>query len=214
MAQRITALEPQKRSKDRVNVYLDGTFAFGLAMIEATRLHVGDVLTDEDVAALKAADEIERARDKALNYLSYRPRSEAEVRRYLSKREFSEVVVEEVIAYLTEIDLVDDEAFARFWVENRTRCRPRGRRGLVYELRQKGVSSVAIESALVDYDEEAAAWRVAEEQARRLTHVSPDQFKRRLRGRLARRGFPYSLIREILATYTSPDYNFGESEVG
>lgn len=214
MARRITALEPQKRSKDRVNVYLDGTFAFGLAVTEATRLHVGDKLTDEEIAALKAADEIERARDKALNYLSYRPRSEAEIRRYLSERKFSEVVVEEVVRYLTEIDLVDDEAFARFWVENRTRFRPRGRRGLVYELRQKGVASVAIESALADYDEEAAAWRVAEEQARRLTHVSPDQFKRRLQGRLARRGFPYGLIREILATYTSPDHNFGESEVG
>ena len=76
----ITALIAQKRNKDRVNVYLDGEFAFGLAAIEAIRLRQGQVLSDEEIEHLKALDEIERAHERALNLLSYRPRSAQEIR--------------------------------------------------------------------------------------------------------------------------------------
>ena len=69
---------------------------------------------------------------------------------------------------------------------------------LQYELRQKGVASRAIDGALEDYDEVKAVRKVAHEQARRLTHLDPETFHRRLYGRLARRGFSSYLIREIL----------------
>ena len=136
MAGRITALEPQKRSRRRYNVYLDGEFAFGLAETEAVRLTLGDWLSDEEITALKEADDVERAREKALSYLSYRPRSETELERYLKDKEFSDRVIEDVIERLRRVELVDDREFARFWVENRTRFRQRGRRALVVELRQ------------------------------------------------------------------------------
>ncbi len=207
MAQKITALEPQKRSKDRVNVYLDDNFAFGLAINAAARLRVGDLLTDQEIEMLKAADEVEKAYDRALNYLSYRQRSETELRRYLAKRGNSEATIEEIIRRLTRAGLVDDAEFARFWVENRTKFRPRGRRGLLHELRQKGVSTEIIDAVLEDYDEDTVAWKVAKDQARRLKYLPFDKFKRRLRSRLARRGFSYELVRDILATYTSSDYN-------
>jgi regulatory protein len=77
MAGTITALRFQKRNKNRVNVYLDGQFAFGLVAIEAARLRVGQTLSDNDVARLQMRDEVERAYERALNFLSYRPRSEA-----------------------------------------------------------------------------------------------------------------------------------------
>ena len=204
MAHKITALEPQKRSRDRVNIYLDGVFAFGLAAIKATSLRVGDELSEQDIEALKAADQIERAYENALNFLSYRPRSKAELQRYLSRRrELPDTVVETVLTRLCKAGLLDDEAFARFWVENRTKFRPRGRRMLVQELRQKGVPPETIEAALAEYNEDASAWKVAENHARRLAHLPPDIFKRRLSGRLARRGFSYDLIHEIIAAYAS-----------
>ncbi|NDJ36558.1 MAG: RecX family transcriptional regulator, partial [Chloroflexi bacterium] len=88
MAGTITALIVQKRNKQRVNVYLDDTFAFGLALDEALHLRRGQVLTDEEVDRLKALDAAARAREAALNYLSYRPRSTAEVRDNLRGKDF------------------------------------------------------------------------------------------------------------------------------
>ncbi|MBN1920354.1 MAG: RecX family transcriptional regulator [Anaerolineae bacterium] len=205
MSGRITALEPQQHSRERVNVYLDGEFAFGLALSAALALRIGDTLTEADIAALRAADEVEKAREKALNYLSYRPRSEAEVRRYLEEREFSFQSIDEVIERLCQVGLIDDNAFASFWVENRNRFRPRGERALAQELRQHGIAPEVIESALSDYDAAAAGDAYAREQARRLAAYPPEQFRRRLAERLARRGFSYDLIQDLLARYASPD---------
>ncbi|MBN2394796.1 MAG: RecX family transcriptional regulator [Anaerolineae bacterium] len=212
MAGSITALEPQKHSRDRVNVYLDGVFAFGLATLVAASLRVGMILTDDEITALRLADEVERARDKALNYLSYRPRSEAELQSHLLESDFAETTVDEVLHRLQEVGLVDDEAFARYWVDNRARFRPRGKRMLVQELRQKGVALDVIETALAEYDEVAAAQHVAEEQARRLTHLPPEVFRRRFWDRLMRRGFSPDIIKEVLATQPFFQLDTEESE--
>lgn len=212
MAGNITALEPQKRSKDRISVYLDDMFAFGLAVLVAAHLRVGMWLSDAEIEALRDADEFERARERALNYLSYRPRSAAELERYLLKHSFSETAVADVLHRLSEVGLVDDEAFARYWVENRARFRPKGKRVLVQELRQKGIASRVIEEALADYDETAAAERVAEAQARRLSNLPPNLFHRRLWARMARRGFSSDIIREVLATQSFSYAHTEESE--
>ncbi len=207
MAGRISALEPQKRSRDRVNVYLDGEFAFGLADVEAARLRIGEELSDAEIANLKAADELKKAHEKSLDFLTHRPRSEAELRRYLRKRQFSAPVVDEILERLRRAALVNDETFANFWVENRIRFRPRGRRALVHELRQKGVPAAIIDTALATYDEENAAEHCARQQAQRLTRLPPQQFQKRLSQRLTRRGFPYEIIRDIVARYSFPDSN-------
>ena len=212
MARCITALEPQKRSRDRVNVYLDGQFAFGLASYVAMELRVGDCLSDAEIARLTAEDEVAHAHNRALDYLSYRPRSEAELRKYLSDKGFQDGVVEEVVARLNRVGLVDDITFARFWRDSRARFRPRGRRVLGYELSQKGVDSATIEEALDDYDEAAALRSAAEEQARRLQHLPADQFRRRLIGRLVRRGFTYELTRDTPSTLDFPQLNDETSE--
>jgi regulatory protein len=212
MAGKITALEPQRHSSRRINVYLDGEFAFGIADVAGAHLRVGDWISDEEIETLRVADARERAREKALNYLSYRPRSEFELTRYLQKRGFSQEVTSEVIERLKQVDLVDDLEFARFWVENRLQFRPRGRRALSYELRQKGLSNAVIQQALEGYDEAAALERVARAQARRLTHLPPEKFRKRLMGRLARRGFSYDRIYDVLARYDSPHSNLSESE--
>ncbi len=214
MAGTVTSLEPQKRSKDRVSVYLDDEFAFGLAGFVAMKLKVGEWLSDEIIAELKAADGLERAHGRALDYLSYRPRSEAELRGYLDEKEFPEAVVTEVITRLEDAGLIDDAAFARYWRDNRARFRPRGKRMLQYELRQKGLSSNAIEDALNEYDEEAAVRAAAQQQLRRLQHLPPDECRRRLFQRLARRGFPYELIQETLASQEFPQLNDGLSGGG
>jgi regulatory protein len=198
MAGTITALVAQKRNKERVNVYLDGEFAFGLALIEALKLHKGQQLSDDDIARLKALDEIEVAHDRALNFLSYRPRSSEEVRRNLHQKEFAERTIETVIERLTGAGLLDDAAFARYWVDNRERFEPRSRRALRYELRQKGVPDPAIQAALDDLDEEDAAYRAASARLRRYARADEETFRKRLGDFLARRGFGYEIVRDVL----------------
>lgn len=199
MAGKITALRFQKRNQNRVNVYLDDRFAFGLAAIEAAHLQVGQTLSDEEIALLQSRDKSERAYERALNFLSYRPRSEAEVRRNLRQAAVDEVAIEAVIERLVRAGLLDDLEFARYWVENRVQFNPRGARALRYELGQKGVAASAIAEALEGFDEQASARAVAETRARRLVHLAPRDFHRKLRGYMARRGFSYSVIEPLIA---------------
>lgn len=216
MAGTITELRFQKRNKDRVNVYLDDRFAFGLAAIEAAHLKVGQTLSDADIARLQKKDEIERAYERALNFLSYRPRSEAEVRRNLREKNLEEDVIEAVIERLTRAGLLDDREFARYWVENRLQFKPRGARALRQELWEKGVPDPIISETIECVDENDAARRVAEDGARRMAHLQPDAFCRKLSAYMARRGFSYAVIKplveEMLETVCCEISDIGGSE--
>lgn len=220
MAGKITALKVQARNKQRVNVHLDGEFAFGLAAIEAARLKIGQSLSDDDIARLKAADEIEAAHERALKFLSYRPRAEAEIRQHLRRHKVSEAAIDEVLARLTRSGLAGDEAFARYWIDNRAQFRPKGRRALQAELRQKGVTREQADEALAAAQpDEEAAYQAAAGRVRRLAKLSRPEFSRKLSGFLARRGFDYATIettidrvwREALAQGLTTDAN-SESE--
>lgn len=197
---KITALKVQARNKSRVNVYLDGEFALGLVKIEAAWLKVGQSLSDADVEKLKRADADEAAYERALEFLSYRPRSEAEIRRHLKKKEMPESRMDAVVARLRRAGLVDDSSFAEQWVENRAAFRPKAKRALKAELRAKGVGANEIEAALEGVDESAAARQLAESRAPRLIRqkLSKLEFKRKLGEYLARRGFDYETISEAV----------------
>jgi regulatory protein len=197
MAGRITSLSVQKRNPERVNVHIDGEFAFGLAMIEAAKLSTGQFLTDADIQALEHVDESERARESALNLLSYRPRSEREVRRRLQRKGFSEQAIESAVQRLLRAKLLDDEAFARYWISNREQFRPRGQFALRQELWRKGVPSRIIDRLLEDVDEAGNAYRAATKRLSRWQRMDPGERRRKLTGYLQRRGFSYDVIREV-----------------
>jgi regulatory protein len=196
---RITGLSPQQKNKERVNVYLDDHFAFGLATIVAARLKVGQVLTEGDVARLRARDEGEEAYDKSIRYLGYRPRSRAEIDRYLKDKKVSEEMRATVLDRLARGELVNDGEFARFWVENREQFAPRGKRALRAELRQKGLSDEEVQTALANVDEERSAYEAAQKRAARMTSLDREIFIRRLSGFLERRGFGYDVVRTVVA---------------
>jgi regulatory protein len=202
MAGTITALVAQKKNKDRVNVYLDGKFAFGLAAIEAVKLRRGQALSDEDIARLRGADDVEKAHNRALHFLSFRPRSEAEVRRNLKDGGVAPDAIETVVERLARAGLLDDRAFAQYWLENRGQFRPRSARALKIELRQKGVDAESIDEALqaAAHDEDEAAFQAALPRARRLAAQHPDvnEFKQKLGAFLARRGFAYEVARDAV----------------
>ncbi len=196
MAGRITALEYQKKNRDRVSVYLDGRFAFGVPAIVAAQLKQGQFLSDTEIASIQEQGDVETAYHKVLDYLSYRPRSRAEVATYLEKRGLLQEQIHAVAERLERAGLLDDVSFARFWVENRERFRPKGLRALRYELRLKGISHEIIEQALASVDVSASAYRSASKKARQVQHLDHREFHRKLVEYLARRGFDYDVARE------------------
>ncbi len=198
MLQKITALRLQKRNHERVNVYLDGQYAFALQAVLAAPLRVGQGLTLEEIDGLQRRDAAEIAYDKALRFLSYRPRSRAEIADYLKRRKVQPDTVGTVIERLEHAGLVDDSAFAQYWVENRESFRPRGARALRHELLQKGVSEAAIARAVEGIDETDGAYRAAQRRVRRLRHLDYQVFRQRLGGFLQRRGFGYDVVKETV----------------
>lgn len=209
----ITALKAQKRRRDRVNLHLDGEFAFGLPRSLAVSLTVGQELEPEEIQRLKAREAEEEAYQRALKLISRRPRSEGELRRYFDRREVSDLAQESVIRRLKKNELVDDLAFARAWIENRNAFRPRGAFALRMELKRKGVADKVIREALSGFDDQEAARSAAQKGARKWKESSEREFKRRLGGYLRRRGFQFGLISDVVAeAWQEVERNSKESE--
>lgn len=195
MDHKITALKAQKRNPNRINVYLDGDFAFGVARIVAAWLQIGQTITDEKILSLQSQDTIEVAYQKALHFLSYRQRSEDEIRRKMKDTGFTEDVTEVILARLRESGMVSDANFARGWVESRASSRPRSRRALAMELHRKGISEEIICKALAEAEDESdLAYRAGMRYANRLSQADWDTFRERLTAFLGRRGFTYGTI--------------------
>lgn len=195
---KITAMEVQRKNPNRVNIHLDGEFAFGLARIVAAWLRLGQELSEEKIEQLVTEDARERALQQAMLFLSYRARSEAEIRKNLQKHEIPDLVIEQTLERLRQDGLANDDQFAQTWVENRTTFRPRSRRMMAMELRQKGLADEAIQSAIQNVDDEASAYEAANKRAARLKGLEWNDFRRKLSEFLARRGFSYGVIAPVV----------------
>lgn len=203
MSGQVTALTPQRGRRERLNVFLDGEFAFGVEAEAAARagLAVGMTLDEDAVARLRGEDEAARYRDDALRFLSFRPRSVVEVERYLRRRGADEASVAATLERLRGAGLVDDAAFARYWIENRGAFSPRGARALQAELRAKGVAPEGIDEALQETGEgeEERAYQAGRKRLRLFARLDEDEFRRRMYGFLQRRGFDYETARAATA---------------
>jgi regulatory protein len=191
MEHKITALTLQKRNRQRINVYLDGEFTFGLARILTAWMQVGQTLSDEKIEQLKAADECEVAYQRAIQFLNYRPRTENEIRQNLLKHDVPETVLDNVVERLQRAGLLDDMRFANAWVENRADLHPRSKRALAYELKQRGIEQQLIQQSLEQFDDDQAAYQAALQKSRKLQGLDWQAFRKKMYGFLARRGFDY-----------------------
>jgi len=196
----ITAMRFQEHNQERVNVYLDEQFALAVPALEAARLKVGQWLSDADLARLLALGEQQLVYDKAVGFLAFRPRSEAEMRRYLRDKGVDDVQAAAVLDKLRAAGYVDDRAFARWWVENRTQFSPRGAFALRRELRLKGIAEALIAEAIAESqpDAEETIERVAAARARRLAGEERAAFRRKLGSFLLRRGFAYEDVAPVV----------------
>ena len=146
---------------------------------------------------MEETDPVQRARAAALRFLSYRPRSEAEVRARLRRR-YSAPVVEQVVSSLVERELLDDTKFAELWRDSRASLNPRSATAIRRELTAKGVARDIADEAVRGMDDVDSAYRAGLKLARRLAQADLSTYRRRLWAYLRRRGFGESVVRSTI----------------
>lgn len=202
---RITALRVQQKNPERVSVYLDGRFAFGLYqdVVLSHGLRKGQVLSVAEQEALLAADAVLVAKAKALSYLAYRARSRFEVRRKLLRGGFDEAVVAQVLDRLEELGYLDDAAYARAYAQGRFETGGYGPQRVRSDLMRRGVARAVIDRVLADvFSEQDDILETARAQAeRRWARLAGEEDPRKRRKKLydflLRRGFSYDTIRRV-----------------
>jgi regulatory protein len=203
----ITKIEQQKRHPDRVNVYLDGEFALGLHkdVVGKYALRKGDNIDQSAITKLTSSDEFASAKSKALRFISRRMHAEKELRAKLIEREYHPKIVDEVIVYLRSIDFVNDEKFAKAFVNDFQLRKPAGRRLLQQQLHLKGISSAIIQNVLGETNENHEYDTALQAAMKKLDHykaskkkLEPQKQQQRIVQFLQRRGFVWSIISPVL----------------
>lgn len=201
----ITRLDPQDNNADRVSVFLDGEFAFGIHedLVVRHGLRVGTRLTSEDIREIESDEAYVDAKQTALDYLAYKPRTEQEVRRKLRKQDVSRPVVDDVIARLHELEYLDDESYAHDYAHNRFSSKKYGPVRIRRELEERGIdrhlAETAVDELFAEKSARGAAWEHAEKRWPRLTDEDdPRRRRQKMYRYLRRRGFTSDTIRPIL----------------
>jgi regulatory protein len=196
----ITSIKPQKSGK-RINVYLDGKFGFGIDLDNFVQqgLKVEQFLEDTEVEKIVKKAEFQKTLDKLLRFATLRPRSESEVRGWMSRKKVHESLKKDLFSKLRHLELIDDEKFARWWVEQRLQFKPKAKRILDNELRIKGIKKEIIEDVLgsTEVDEVKIAKDLLEKKKYRWEKLPKIEAKRKMSDFLARKGFGWEVIKKI-----------------
>ncbi len=214
---KITQVEPQKKNPKRFNIFLDGRFAFGADedLVVEHRLVVGKVLNTSAVEKLLFESEVGKLMERMYRLWNVRSRSEKEVRTYLKnlsfkrkikdKEEISDTAIELLINKLKQKRLLNDEQFAKAWVEARRKSKKKGKIALKMELYQKGIDHGLIDEALKDStpeSEEELAKQALEKKMRIWKNLPILKFKKKAYEFLMRRGFEYDVVNNVVEKFT------------
>jgi len=204
---KITGIKPQKR-KNYFNVFIDSRFSFSLSAegLVKTGLKIGQVVAEEKIKKLLFESQFQKLRDGALHFLSFRPRSEKEIRDYLKKKVYKlkaenqqSDLVDQVIKKLYDQKLVDDQGFAVWWCQQRAKFRPRGERAILMELRQKGVEEEVAREALKEcFNEEESIAKLVAKKQKSWQKFSSRERRQKMGQYLFRLGFSWPSIRSAI----------------
>jgi len=206
--QRITKIEPQKKNPGRRNIYVDDQFILGISdeTLLWAGLRVGDVFTTARLHELQERESYASAKSAALRFLSYRPRTERELRNKLRETEHAESHIDAVLDDLKQAGLVDDQAFARMYIRDTRAARPVGPLLLKQKLLLLGLDKELVEDALretmenvsQDDDAKVAARKFLQQSGKSGRRVDARKLRSRLTGLLARRGFSWDVIGKVV----------------
>ncbi len=206
---KITSISVQQRDKNRVNVSVDGKYRFSLDLSQVVELaiKIGNEYTETELADLENESQFGKLYMRALEYSLMRPHSQHELGQYLYrktrdtrtktgsiKKGVSKVLTERVYDRIIEKGYVNDEAFARYWVENRQLRKGISKRKLQAELAAKGVNRSIVDSLLVETE------RSDEDEIKKIIEKKASRYddEQKLIAYLARQGFSYDDIKQAL----------------
>jgi regulatory protein len=199
----ITKIEPQKKNPRRRSIFIDGKFIFGVneEVVSKLGLEKGEALTQKRITEILAGKSENEAKEAALRFLSFRRRTEKEIKDKLRQKGFDDKVIRSTIEKLKGYDLVNDYEFATAWIKERLAHKPRGKRLLRQELWKKGIEKEIMDRAIEELcrSEETPALEVLKKAEKRYRKLEPKVAKRRMLGLLLRRGFSYETAKDALA---------------
>ena len=209
---KITKLGYQKKDPNRVNVYVDEKYVAGIDINDVVKLGIynGQEISQDELKKIIGESEFGKLFNSALNFLSYRPRSEWEIRHKLKFKTEDGQLIETVIDKLKKIGQVNDVDFAKWYIDQRQTFKPMGRRAVKYELIKKGLINKTINDTLSEQEgqigDKELAERVAEKFVGRLRKIDYNQenipkTKNKLQRLLASRGFDWEVIDETVEKY-------------
>ena len=193
MAQIITDLKTYRRNSGRVCLYLDDHFAFTVNLPDSANLKKGQTLDESRISELKKEHDRYQAYNRAIHFISFRPRSRQEVERYLAGKGIRRELIADTIERLDGENHINDKEFARLWISSRKRHKPKSKSVLQYELLQKGIASETIEAVLADIDDNDMALKIVEKRLHRWSRLSRDEMKKKIINYLKTRGFNYEV---------------------
>lgn len=216
----VTKITAQKKLKDRYNIFLDKgngeEYAFSVDETTLIKfgLRKGLEIDELDIVEIQYGDDVRKAYNAAINYLSFRMRSKGEIRTYLLQKEYEEALIQEVLHQLEEYNYINDASFAEAYLRTQWKTNGKGPEVIRQELIQKGVGQAEIEGALSVYSEEAQteeALKIIEKEVKKSKGQSTTQLKQKLEQALLRKGFSFSVISSAIQ---SVDYeNSSEMEM-
>jgi regulatory protein len=199
----ITKITTQKKSNERFNVYLDQGageeygFSIDQDVLINFGLQKGSTLDDDLLEQLMSEDAVKKGFNQAVVYLSYRMRSEKEVKDYLVKKEFAKDTADTIIHKLQQFGYVNDLDFAKMFVRSKKNTSSKGPFVIRQELKQKGISNVLIEQSLKEYpfeEQVASAVKFANKKGSQKKSLSTLQLKQKLGQALAGKGYAWEVI--------------------
>lgn len=197
----ITSIKPQRNGR-RVNIYLDQKFGFGIDLENYMKLglKIEQELTEEEVEKIVKKAEFQKTLDKLLRFATLRPRSEKEIKDYFRRKKIHESLHKDLFDRLKHLELVDDQKFALWWVEQRQTFKPKSLRILNNELRIKGIKKETIEEVLsqTEIDETKIAKELLEKKAYKWKNLSQREAKQKTYEYLAGKGFSWETIRKVV----------------
>ena len=205
---KITSIKQQLKTRDRYSVYVDEAYSFSLseaALIES-KLHSGMELTKLEMDSYKKLSLDDKLYGRTLRYVAMRQRTAWEVLFYLERKGADPSLSQTILNKLSIVGLIDDEKFARSYVNDRQLLRPTSRRKIIMELRKKRIAGEIIERVLAENTSEVNADQAAlVEVITRKRRQTKYQDNTKLMQYLARQGFGYSDIKAVLSQ-DSEDY--------
>ncbi|WP_079479374.1 recombination regulator RecX [Halobacillus salinus] len=217
----LTRITTQKKNKNRYNIYLDHGhgedygFSVDADVLVEYRLQKGMELDDATIRALIQTDTLHKSYTQAINYLSYRMRSEKEIRQYLDDKEVEPEHVDEIVKRLREEKLIDDQEFANSLVRTRVMTSSKGPLLVKKELIEKGVRGSEAEEALAyfPYDQQLEkATKFAEKKMKSGGKKSRRQQIQNVQQTLMQKGFSGDVIQEALSQLPKEEEDNSEWE--